>query len=97
MGSVKRKSPEEEPSTHSSEKQLQHDSVHHVSYPPGYNNLHSSSSSSSSLHTEPAKKFPFALDPFQSQSITCLENGESVMVSFFFFKFLNFFFIMCHE
>ncbi|XP_061367617.1 DExH-box ATP-dependent RNA helicase DExH9 [Gastrolobium bilobum] len=79
MGSPKRKSPEE-PSTSNSHRQVLHDCVHDVSYPDGY--VHSSSSSlSSSPHEEPAKKFPFALDPFQSQAITCLEKGESAMVS----------------
>ncbi|XP_027928311.1 DExH-box ATP-dependent RNA helicase DExH9 isoform X2 [Vigna unguiculata] len=75
MGSLKRKSPEE-PST-SSSRPL-HDCVHHVSYPPGYTHP---SSPPTQTHAEPAKKFPFTLDPFQSQAITCLENGESVMVS----------------
>ncbi|KAJ1383224.1 rRNA-processing arch domain [Sesbania bispinosa] len=72
---------QEEPSSPPpSQRQLQsqqHECVHDVSYPPGY----TPSSSSSSAHTEPAKKFPFTLDPFQSQAITCIENGESVMVS----------------
>ena len=80
MGSLKRKSPpgEEEPSS-SQQIQLIHDCVHDVSYPHGY--VHPSSSSSSSSSTkEPAKTFPFTLDPFQSQAITCLENSESVMV-----------------
>ncbi|KAL5178416.1 DExH-box ATP-dependent RNA helicase DExH9 [Glycine soja] len=79
MGSLKRKSPEE-PS--SSTLQPLHDCVHHVSYPDGYNNVHASSSSPTHTTTsEPAKNFPFPLDPFQSKSISCLENGESVMVS----------------
>lgn len=78
MGSLKRKSPEE-PS--SSTLQPLHDCVHHVSYPDGYNNVHASSSSPTHTTTsEPAKNFPFPLDPFQSKSISCLENGESVMV-----------------
>jgi len=29
----------------------------------------------------PARKYPFALDPFQRRSIACLERNESVMVS----------------
>ncbi|RDX63204.1 DExH-box ATP-dependent RNA helicase DExH9, partial [Mucuna pruriens] len=73
MGSLKRKSPEE-PST----SPTLHDCVHHVSYPDGY--VHSSSSQTQT-HSQPAKNFPFPLDPFQSQAITCLENGDSVMVS----------------
>ncbi|KAE9615616.1 hypothetical protein Lal_00017534 [Lupinus albus] len=50
--------------------------VHDVSYPDGYvipNPKH--------VNHIPAKNFPFPLDPFQSQAISCLENGESVMVS----------------
>ncbi|XP_058070459.1 DExH-box ATP-dependent RNA helicase DExH9 [Magnolia sinica] len=31
--------------------------------------------------SRPAKEFEFELDPFQSESIKCLDNGESVMVS----------------
>ena len=30
---------------------------------------------------EPAKVYPFTLDPFQAKSIECLENNESVLVS----------------
>lgn len=30
---------------------------------------------------EPAKTYPFALDPFQSVSVACLERNESVLVS----------------
>jgi len=33
------------------------------------------------LGREPAKTYPFTLDPFQSQSILCIENDESVLVS----------------
>lgn len=79
MGSLKRKSPpgEEEPSPSHQAQQPLHDCVHDVSYPHGY--VHPPPSSLSSTK-EPAKTFPFTLDPFQSQSITCLENSESVMV-----------------
>ncbi|XP_010275960.1 PREDICTED: DExH-box ATP-dependent RNA helicase DExH9 isoform X2 [Nelumbo nucifera] len=52
--------------------------VHDVSYPEGY--VHSSKSSTRE-HSKPAKEFPFKLDPFQSEAIKCLDNGESVMVS----------------
>ncbi|XP_004489138.1 DExH-box ATP-dependent RNA helicase DExH9 [Cicer arietinum] len=75
MGSLKRKSPEE-PSPPSQREE--HVCVHDVSYPRGY--VHTSSSSDETKK-EPAKKFPFTLDPFQSQAINCLENSESVMVS----------------
>ncbi|GAV62147.1 DEAD domain-containing protein/Helicase_C domain-containing protein/DSHCT domain-containing protein/rRNA_proc-arch domain-containing protein [Cephalotus follicularis] len=55
--------------------------VHDVSYPPeGYYHVPPPPPSSSSK-TKPAKEFPFTLDPFQSQAINCLNNGESVMVS----------------
>ncbi len=30
---------------------------------------------------EPAKEYPFTLDPFQSQAILCIENNQSVLVS----------------
>lgn len=31
--------------------------------------------------TEPAKKYPFTLDPFQRESILCIDNNQSVLVS----------------
>ncbi|CAL1528127.1 unnamed protein product [Lymnaea stagnalis] len=31
--------------------------------------------------TEPAKEYPFTLDPFQKEAILCLENNQSVLVS----------------
>lgn len=31
--------------------------------------------------TDPARKYPFTLDPFQRYSISCLERGDSVLVS----------------
>nr|XP_023917012.1 uncharacterized protein LOC112028550 [Quercus suber] len=51
--------------------------LHDVSYPEGYVPPPPPSSSASA----PAKEFPFTLDSFQSESINCLENGESVMVA----------------
>ncbi|KAJ8755659.1 hypothetical protein K2173_022254 [Erythroxylum novogranatense] len=51
--------------------------VHDVSYPEGYVITKKPDSSD----TKPAKEFPFALDPFQSEAIKCLNNGDSVMVS----------------
>ncbi|KAI8725822.1 superkiller viralicidic activity 2 2 isoform X1, partial [Biomphalaria glabrata] len=30
---------------------------------------------------EPAKEYPFTLDPFQKEAILCLENNQSVLVS----------------
>jgi len=32
-------------------------------------------------NTVPAKEYPFVLDPFQKESILCLENQQSVLVS----------------
>jgi ATP-dependent RNA helicase DOB1 len=31
--------------------------------------------------TQPAKEYPFILDPFQTESILCIENNQSVLVS----------------
>lgn len=31
--------------------------------------------------TEPAKEYPFILDPFQKEAILCIENDQSVLVS----------------
>ncbi|KAK9184534.1 hypothetical protein WN943_024884 [Citrus x changshan-huyou] len=56
--------------------------LHDVSFPPGY--VPSSSSTGAAAaeaDAKPAKEFPFTLDPFQSEAIKCLDNGESVMVS----------------
>jgi ATP-dependent RNA helicase DOB1 len=33
------------------------------------------------LSTQPAKEYPFTLDPFQKEAILCLENNQSVLVS----------------
>lgn len=67
--------------------------LHDVSYPEGYVVPPPSSSSSAAAEaSEPAKKFPFPLDPFQSEAINCLEKAESVMVCKFvagFFFFLS--------
>ena len=34
-----------------------------------------------STSDEPAKTYPFILDPFQKEAILCLENNQSVLVS----------------
>ncbi|OVA01159.1 Helicase [Macleaya cordata] len=52
--------------------------IHDVSYPEGYVPR---SDHSGRKDSKPAKEFPFSLDPFQSEAIKCLDNGESVMVS----------------
>ncbi|XP_078433326.1 RNA helicase, ATP-dependent, SK12/DOB1 protein [Wolffia australiana] len=55
--------------------------LHDVSYPEGF--VHSSRPSNldDGLKSKPAKEFAFELDSFQTESIKCLNNGESVMVS----------------
>ena len=57
--------------------------VHDVSYPEGYDAAASASRvlAGGAEGYEPAKKFPFQLDPFQAEAIRCLDNGESVMVT----------------
>lgn len=55
--------------------------LHDVSYPEGYVLKSPSSAQSETKSTAAAKEFPFTLDPFQSEAIKCLDNGESVMVS----------------
>lgn len=56
--------------------------LHDVSFPPGYVPPSSSTGTAGAeADAKPAKEFPFTLDPFQSEAIKCLDNGESVMVS----------------
>lgn len=57
------------------------DCLHDVSYPEGHVPSPSSTLFPTGRDSMPAKKFPFELDPFQSEAIKCLEHGESVMVS----------------
>ncbi|PON66615.1 ATP-dependent RNA helicase Ski [Parasponia andersonii] len=90
MGSIKRKL-DENPHGETRQKQLRDNGImervddgavaclHDVSYPEVY--VPSSRPSSAQEGLEPAKVFPFTLDPFQSEAIKCLEDGESVMVS----------------
>ncbi|KAK2661675.1 hypothetical protein Ddye_000249 [Dipteronia dyeriana] len=60
------------------QQQEQMTCLHDVSYPQGYI---PSNTSEAALHdNKPANKYPFALDPFLSEAIKCLDNGESVMV-----------------
>lgn len=54
--------------------------LHEVSYPPGYVQLRTDRREKGKEKAKPAKEFPFQLDPFQAESIGCLEIGESVMV-----------------
>ncbi|CAN6448866.1 unnamed protein product [Victoria cruziana] len=55
--------------------------LHDVSYPDNYASKPSNPLAAANGHSEPAKVFPFELDPFQREAIGCLEKGESVMVS----------------
>ncbi|KAK9164500.1 hypothetical protein Syun_005402 [Stephania yunnanensis] len=56
--------------------------LHDVAYPEGYVHLHCGGGGGGAEEPKPAaKQFPFQLDPFQSEAIRCIENGESVMVS----------------
>ncbi len=50
--------------------------THEVAVPPGqeFKPLQAATG-------EPAKTYPFTLDPFQSQAILCIENNQSVLVS----------------
>ncbi|KAL5813687.1 hypothetical protein ACOSQ4_024328 [Xanthoceras sorbifolium] len=97
MGSLKRKSIEEVSSSETAlpppqklqqreddqqqqqQEQQQVTCLHDVSYPQGY--VPSNASEAARLDNKPAKEYPFALDPFQSEAIKCLDSGESVMVS----------------
>lgn len=56
--------------------------LHDVSYPPGYVQSRSDrrENGKEKEKEKPAREFPFQLDPFQAESIGCLEIGESVMV-----------------
>ncbi|KAI4974196.1 hypothetical protein ZWY2020_047476 [Hordeum vulgare] len=57
--------------------------MHDVSYPEGYDASAPGPRivAGGGEGAAPAKTFPFPLDPFQSEAIRCLDNGESVMVS----------------
>ncbi|PKA61739.1 DEAD-box ATP-dependent RNA helicase ISE2, chloroplastic [Apostasia shenzhenica] len=55
--------------------------LHDVSYPEGYVPSRTAPLSPVEKKPKPAKEFPFELDPFQSEAIQCLDNGESVIVS----------------
>ncbi|KAK7100745.1 exosome RNA helicase MTR4-like [Littorina saxatilis] len=49
---------------------------HEVAVPPDHEFLGLQQSNS-----QPAKEYPFVLDPFQKEAILCLENNQSVLVS----------------
>lgn len=50
--------------------------IHEVACPPGQPYI-----SLQPRRTEPAKTYTFNLDPFQKESILCIENNQSVLVS----------------
>ncbi|XP_018575535.1 superkiller viralicidic activity 2-like 2 [Anoplophora glabripennis] len=50
--------------------------THEVACPPGYNYA-----PLQPPRGDPVKKYPFALDPFQKESILCVDNNQSVLVS----------------
>eukprot|EP00912_Choanoflagellata_sp_UC4_P002361 UC4_evm1s1485 len=50
--------------------------THEVSVPPG-----ESAPEMKPYPTDPARKYPFILDPFQREAIRCLEQQQSVLVS----------------
>ena len=56
-----------------------HDMRHEVAIPIGFETYIPISEYKRS--TQPARTYPFTLDPFQQLSIDCIERGESVLVS----------------
>ncbi|XP_072388275.1 exosome RNA helicase MTR4 [Diabrotica undecimpunctata] len=50
--------------------------THEVACPPGYDYI-----PLQPARGEPVKQYPFKLDPFQKESILCVENNQSVLVS----------------
>lgn len=50
--------------------------THEVACPPGFNYTPLQPSKAA-----PAKTYPFTLDPFQKESIMCIDNNQSVLVS----------------
>jgi ATP-dependent RNA helicase DOB1 len=57
---------------------LQHQVRHQVALPPNYNYIPISQHKPSE---NPARTYPFTLDPFQQCSINCIQRNESVLVS----------------
>ncbi|KAL2912079.1 ATP-dependent RNA helicase mtr4 [Polyrhizophydium stewartii] len=57
---------------------VSHQVRHQVAVPPGYPYV---PISHDKLPENPARTYPFKLDPFQQTSITSIERGESVLVS----------------
>jgi len=57
---------------------LQHQVRHQVALPPNYNYIPIAQHKPSE---NPARTYPFTLDPFQQCSINCIQRNESVLVS----------------
>lgn len=58
--------------------QLKHQVRHDVALPPDYNYIPIAQHKPSE---NPARTYPFTLDPFQQMSVNAIERGESVLVS----------------
>ncbi|KYR02109.1 DEAD/DEAH box helicase [Tieghemostelium lacteum] len=54
--------------------------VHEVLFPPAYQNVDKDIFNPKEPHN-PARTYPFKLDPFQQISVSCIERKESVLVS----------------
>lgn len=59
-------------------QQVTHQVRHDVALPPDYNYIPISQHKPSD---DPARSYPFTLDPFQQMSVNAIERGESVLVS----------------
>ncbi|KAI7824452.1 rRNA-processing arch domain-containing protein [Kickxella alabastrina] len=57
---------------------LSHSVRHQVAIPPGYNYV---PLSQRPKIENPARTYPFQLDPFQHASVQCIDSGESVLVA----------------
>ncbi|KAJ2783574.1 ATP-dependent RNA helicase mtr4 [Coemansia javaensis] len=57
---------------------LSHSVRHQVAIPPGYKYV---PLSQRPPIANPARTYPFALDPFQQASVQCIDSGESVLVA----------------
>eukprot|EP00698_Gefionella_okellyi_P004389 TRINITY_DN14051_c0_g1_i1.p1 TRINITY_DN14051_c0_g1~~TRINITY_DN14051_c0_g1_i1.p1 ORF type:complete len:1036 (-),score=267.67 TRINITY_DN14051_c0_g1_i1:35-2956(-) len=56
--------------------------LHDVAFPPGAQQLSVADAVAATvLPVDPARKYKFELDPFQKQAVSCIEKGESVLVS----------------
>ncbi|KAI9597618.1 antiviral helicase [Syncephalis fuscata] len=58
--------------------QLRHQARHQVAFPPGYDYI---PINEHIPPAQPARTYPFTLDPFQDLAIRCIQRNESVLVS----------------